>query len=1083
MSAHKTPRKTPTAYTIQSGDDDDDDGEDDEVALKALASIEAGLGEFTTKKIAAAGYGKVAAMDWMEEDLNDTPAASPKRTPLMQRSATPVMSNSSHRHELRKKSSGAGSGSKKSDDDVPMGYTGPAPVETPVTVQRDVPTSAVAMGGGGARRTVIGGRRISYGVASSSAPLSPSLSHNAFRRYHDALWQYLQTKRQLDTQIELERSETDGNDAAADDDDLFGGGMALALSTPLPEQQSKTEVDFCKTLSQLGYSLATSSDDTENIEEGHAWKLLAELRKLSLEALIWEDDSSSLTQHESTVSFFVRPLTTKVHATPKDILDELKTSRAAPMPLKRKYLLVQWIQSCLEQESKEQKAQLPRNLMSSTPTSHLDDPNPPPLTSEMDEQVLKMLMQTCLNEVLEGDVGKACDLAKEHGQPLKAALWSGGEPYGYKTVLDDDTKTADKILVGNPNRFLWKRQVWKTGRRMLQQLQQQMFGGSSWPSSLTAAEEAAIYSFLANDVATSLANPLIRDSWSKSLCVLLTGMWDRIQDEILHNHGSNRRRIPPPGYPGSQYEDQENEQLMETSGIAGMKEAQIATQLATNPFLQQKQRQKEGNEGPSVSYKAAIMAFLVGRSAIAEFTSTTTSKMISGTNLAFMGGDEGAIAYSEQDWKGLRFLTHLILFLDSFDVSTAQVRINDLIQNKNQILFAYIQYMESRPDLWHMLALYVSMLPHVKILEYYPGVLAKVLNSSERRKMMDQIKGLMPTLELSLLRKVVRILLATQELPDEGPAVLDEIKLNSIEWLLQDEQHLGDALICSNIYMRELLLEEEEDKMDLAMHFFSEYLPAGLADQVADIVTATDTDDYDPGYITKVSNARIEHSAYVSYLEAYHAFESWKDVLKQTPTTVENNMSIDTSKLNATERGIADRTIQKNWIREKKALFEKIIEIAEEARSAIDKVLTHPGGWLSLEGDHEASNDNEEYARKEEIARIRSRHLVLAVNLYHQVCEDTASWMSRSYDDAESVGLARDQVLSMLDSDVCTAGSDDYTWTKSSFSPKFWYQHAMNLSTLVAMDSYGIYKAFPPGDLKDLLSKIAETAVAVLLNA
>ena len=143
--------------------------------------------------------------------------------------------------------------------------------------------------------------------------------------------------------------------------------------------------------------------------------------------------------------------------------------------------------------------------------------------------------------------------------------------------------------------------------------------------------------------------------------------------------------------------------------------------------------------------------------------------------------------------------------------------------------------------------------------------------------------------------------------------------------------------------------------------------------------------------------------------------------------------------------------------------------------------MTHPGGWLSLEGDVDGG-DNEEYARKDEIARIRSRHLVLAVNLYHQVCEDTASWISRSYDDAESIGMARDQVLSMLDSDV-PAQDSKKAGAKSSFSPKCWYQRALNLSTLVAMDSYGIYKAFSPGDLKDLLSKIAETAVAELLNA
>ncbi|KAL3940685.1 MAG: hypothetical protein SGARI_000876, partial [Bacillariaceae sp.] len=238
-----------------------------------------------------------------------------------------------------------------------------------------------------------------------------------------------------------------------------------------------------------------------------------------------------------------------------------------------------------------------------------------------------------------------------------------------------------------------------------------------------------------------------------------------------------------------------------------------------------------------------------------------------------------------------------------------------------------------------------------------------------------------------------------------------------------------------------------------------------------------------------VSNARLEHYAYASYLEACHAFEQWKDVLKQTPTTAKNSFNIDSSTLNDKDRGIADRTKQKIWIKEKKDLFEKVTLVAEEAKTAIYKVLTHPGGWLTADSGDDSvdfsigDSDNEESARIEEIKKIRTRHLVLAVNLYHQVCRDTASWISCSYDDSASVGLARDQVLSMLDSDVAAADAEAPA-VKSFSSPKFWYQHAMQLTTLVANDSFRIYDAFhDSGDLKDLLSKIAETAVAELMDA
>ena len=846
--------------------------------------------------------------------------------------------------------------------------------------------------------------------------------------------------------------------------------LPMASSQSLAEQECRAEMDFLKVLGQVAY-------DKNALEEGHVWHLLVALRKLGHSSLVWRDDSTSLTQHDSSISFFVQQITAQIHSSPKEVLDKL-SSKQIPEALKRKRQLVLWIQSCLQEESKEMKSKLPRSITPLAPTrSYPDDPSVPSLVSDVEADLLKKMFQVCLCEILEGNISKACEVATSRGQPFKAALWTGGEPQGFDKIPDDTTQTVDIQTTGNPYRFVWKRQVWKSGQSLLLQLQQSRYGSSA---TNTIEEEAAIYSVLANDVDTALANPCLRNSWTKSLCVLLCGVWNRIEDDVLNRHNNNRRRNARPGFPGCQYEQEEIEQISSTAKLQGMREGQISTRMQTDPFLQQ-QMQKDENAG-QFSYKSAMMAFVVGKSAILDFCGDKTNQMVADIKDSSLDGGD-----TEPDWLGLRFLTHFMLFLDSLTVSTTPLDLQDVTSQKNRVLFEYVKYLESRPDLWHMLALYVSLLPEPTILEYFPTVLVKVLADSERKLMIGQIRDLMSGVELPLLRKVVRIILSSSPtFGDIDSDSLDAIKCGSLQWLLQDDKHLGDALICSNMLLRQFLLDEDDDKMDIAMSFLNDSLPEDLLDQVY-IKLSGDDDDKEEGdnnsdYKMKVSNAHSEHVGYGSYLDAYKTYGQWKEVLNETNCVLDNQDTIDPTNLNEIERDVANRSFRKNWLREKRKSFETVLEITEAARSALEKVLTHPGGWLATD-DEELSmylqGTDEEQIRRQEISKIRSRHLVLAVNLYLQVCEETAKWISMSLDDAESIGMTRNDVLNFLDSDTVEEG----VISSSPFSPGFWYRHCEKLLPLVASDTYGIYTAFSPLDLKEFLGKLAETSVGGLMAA
>ena len=1056
--------------------------DEEEATARAVAAIEETLQGFSSPMVGQSrSYNyNYNAMEWMQEELKGAnnereasmlPVATPKRTPMMERAGTPIMSNSS------KLSAEGGNGRSKyalddsdsdsEDEQMPM------PVQTPI--QRKFRTVSTPLDSKA-------GRSNSTTSQQSTSASSIALKQSVFRRHHDALWEYLLSKRSIENRMDLERKEKELEaQAAANNDMIMATSDFSSISESLSKQECKTEVDFCKNLRHIGYGLTSmlDNDDTNNegpMEEGHFWDLLATLRKLSLPALIWDDDNTSATQNLSSQAFFLQQLASKPNATPKELVEAIESSANSSLPLvlERKQQLLKWIQSCLELESKDIKSKLPSSKHSQVMSqTHPDDPNLPNLISEMDSNLLKTMAQVCLTLFLEGKNDEALEILRSRGQFARAAMFQGGDPYGYSTKIRDDTQTLEESAVGNPNRFLWKRQVWKTGRKLL--LQQST---TQQPSNPLGLEEAAICSILSDDVQNALENPCIRSSWTRSLCVLLMGVRGRTQDEVVQKNNSYKRRSGD-CFAGYQYEQQENEQLMYTAGLASMTEAQMAKKLSESIFLHDKQQQEQ-NSSRTMAYKAAIMAFVVGKSAILEFCATETARMVS--DLQKVRENDNDDEYVNQDWEGVRFLTHLTLFLDSLQGSSTPIVCDGITDQKNAILFQYVQYLESRPDLWHMITLYVGLLPENIVLDYFPTVLARVLDDSERKIMAGQIRELIPALELPLLRKVVRLSLSAPSSNATKGDEIDAIKCNSLQWLLQKDEHLEDALICANILLREFFLDEQEDKTGVAMAFLSNYLPQDFLELVKTVVDSESTTTaHDEDRVAKVNNAFAEHKAYLSYLEAYETFQTWRETLKATPTSsLDDSFKLSNySNLNETERSIADSNRLRSWLKNKKEHLEIMLKAAQDARNAWHAVLTHDGGWLAIdEDDHQESSpaamaqfeDPEELQRKVDLEAIRSRHLVLAANLYHQVCEETATWLSKSLHEASDFSLSQEQVLHKLRS------------TGAVHTPEYWYQHALDLANLVASDAYGIGKAFPPSDLKELISKLAETAVSKLMN-
>jgi hypothetical protein len=1075
-------------------------------------------------------HHQMNALEWMQRELREEPMAkpasaggrasshsysttsttTPKRTPLLERASTPVMSNSS---TDKKKKTKASSMRMPPTPATPRGYSSedvedmemddpPAPMNTPAPkgmVTAAAASRATATPGSTMRgvTTPTPGSALAIfspeeagGRATAPGTFFLEASTHHYRRYHDALLSYLKARRSLSDRIDLEHQQRALAEEAGDDvTDL----ATMTSPFSLADQECHVEMNFLRSLNRIAWDGARTTksvtDQQSRQEEGNLWNLLVLLRKLGLAALIWAHDPTSNVQNSNAQNMFLQQLASQVDATPKELIDALTTMSSSassnskdpkappppPLVVRRRYQIIQWMEQCLDQVRIE--CSKPSSVVVKSRT-HPDD-SAPPLVGEFSALADEAFLKSCLSYLLAGNLEQAKNITHAQGQPWRAATWSGGAPAGVEARPNAQTKKIDKVPVGNPHRFLWKRQMWRLG--------------SSMVSKSPAA--AAIASVLANDVQTSIANPCLR-TWEKCLYAIIYSMWGRMEDELLHWHNNNRRRTGI-AYTGIKNLKQEQEQLLATSSLSGVTEYDAVKILLASPY--------ETVRGTS-TYQLAMTAFLVGSTAVTNYCDVQVKRNQSEDTSSYYeqmddADDDLTPEEREEEIARLRFLTHLTLYLDSLSASTTPIVLPHMQQRKNELLFQYVRHLASRPDMWHMLALYASLLPEETLLDYFPTVLVNIVDDHERSAILEQLRDVLLPMgsELPILRRVVRLLLAPSNTEDDDEVSRSDVqKCHALQWLLQYEEHLGDGLICSNMLLRDFFLSQEDDRIASAIVLVEEYLTDDFLDRAGQELPAMD-EAQTKDYISDVEQARTEHIAFLSYLEAYRVFGEWKDVISKANSSFTLGEDITTLMLtngsNPTETAIAQQRVLREWIRRKTTNSEAVIDAANQARKALHNVLTHPGAWLwiedddanedmSINRDRATDRELERRRRNKEITQIRERYLVLAVNLYHQVCEETAAWMSRNLDDDHDIPIVLPQgVTSRLGALKILVGeyrTDTKDVLSSPLSPSYWYQHALDLAVIIANDAHGIHKAFGAQELQEFLSKLAETAVSNL---
>nr|XP_022908849.1 nuclear pore complex protein Nup107 [Onthophagus taurus] len=269
----------------------------------------------------------------------------------------------------------------------------------------------------------------------------------------------------------------------------------------------------------------------------------------------------------------------------------------------------------------------------------------------------------------------------------------------------------------------------------------------------------------------------------------------------------------------------------------------------------------------------------------------------------------------------LRFLTHLVLFLDQI----GQAPQRNVAEN---VLEMYIKRLSTMDDIG-LVAFYVSKLGTQKQVDLYSRFLEGITADEQRRTALKYAEDC--GLNVALITKTVveNIIERPFDFTDmslqERLTPGDEYKISSIDWLLFYESDRLEAIIQSNALIHKFLALK---KLDAAQLVFNKIPPDS-----AEMIMSTLSD-------TQISLK--EHLCYRAYLDAQEAFSLWFKHYKMKPIEPES------IPVNA---HLTEKVAHQHKTSQYKAEIERwkmtMSHLAKSAKTLLYNVLLFPdGGWL-----------------------------------------------------------------------------------------------------------------------------------------
>jgi len=774
------------------------------------------------------------------------------------------------------------------------------------------------------------------------------------------------------------------------------------------------------------------------------------------------------------------------------------------------------------------------------------------------------LLKTCLNLIKAGRMEDVWELCTCAGQPWRAAAWDGNTAHGYiqedingngnsngvegddgatmmMTDGNDESKMQEfQTRVGNPQRALWKRNMWQASEALHALVQENSTstststnnktsrgGSSSSTSGSSIVYEAAITAILADDTRTASKNPLLQN-WMDALWIYYRGLQARFMEMVYHSHNNARRSLDVRQHyyqskyalEGAEYNAEEEEQLRSTEEMSRLEEGtfihRFREQSNSNARMVSGSTQSAGD---STEWYSCMNAFLTGTSDVHGYLKSTIESLLRDAN-----GDalsSSTVVRDRDEYEPLlRFVLHMTIFLESFSQGHEQERqrFDSIIgPRRNDLLLTYVhQLMEQKP-LWEFVCLYASLLPEESIVEAISNFWAvAVVDEKDRRmalKLAHDYFG--DGLDLVILRNVVRssIGMSTEDADAMGIASLlslpegdgqinaalensishdDVRKMHSVRWMCLVEKHYSDALVCANMLLRKFLLAmaPSDDNStfsynnlndwtgDSRLHTAKVFLKRFLpADLTSVAMSSKCLNDYSLSDDDSEQYLE-EHEGLIQILEAHSSYESWKSVIvKASPAS---SFTVDVRfQEGSTEREVAMNMETMRYIKQKKESARLLLHAANLARDSLVNMLKD--GWL-LDVDiiGEGMGNDSAAVRKKEITSLQSKCLPTIVFLAFRVLYDTAQWMNEFGQDVKNIFAENaGEVLSR----ICRGGSEwdeDEEVTNRLYLSSTWYREALLLANIVASESNGVTASMTKKELGEFMAKLTDTNIRLL---
>ena len=918
-------------------------------------------------------------------------------------------------------------------------------------------------------------------------------------------------------------------------------------------------------------------------QEGHFWALIGQLASStsgssSGSMLLYQPPSASAVQREID-SFIANIVKEYQHLDPAGMATLIQQAleqeqdgdgSSIPMVVKRRQVILEWIQSChgrsvssqdltvgnkenstmwkdtVDKFNREQHSFMGAENAGNHDKIDVFHPDAPLLASsgngkgndnplygkDNDREII--LLQKCLLLIKAGRMAEMFELCHAAGQPWRVAAWDGDIPHGYIRVGREESGDDDEMeginditRVGNPQKALWKRNMWEVSQslhKMIQQNYQDGVSNSSTMSSGSMVYEAAISAILADDCKNASKNPLLNRNWMDSVWVFYRGLQSRFNDLVYTMHNNARRNVANgtqisqslgfgssaskteiAKYPveGAGFKKEEEEQLNCTAEMSRIEEGAFISRLASNRSAQMHSDWERG-----------INSFLTSGNNIESYLKNTIDTLIQ------VASQSGQVKMSQEEFEPmLRFMLHLILFFDSYcdgnDSRTTKFYSTSIAPSRNNLILAYLQQLMEQKPLWGFTGLYASLLPDDSLIDSCTDFWSTcVSDEKNRRIVLKNARDYFDEgMDLAILRNVVRSSFqsvdefhdplnvaswlgraTTNERFDEeleGMISHDDVrKMHSIRWLSFYPEHYADALICANMLTRNLLLElprsigeaiddqfddwTNNPKLYTAKVLQARFLPTNIA-QVVMGSTSDDDHQDDRDY---VSMCMVEHEALLKFLDAHNAYESWKDFIIEAPSNIPFALG-DRFPENSVESDVAVKMETMKYVKKKKEIGLSLIKFAQIATESLMHVLEFDGGWFYVEESEGVNEVVDEYSeRKREMIDVRSKCLPAAISLAFRICHTTAIWMEEFTRDVEDVH--QDKATEVM-TRITGNGMFEADGVSNPFEAATWHREALLLANTVASRESKIAECMSKKDLDAFMNCMAETNICLLM--